>query len=286
MSRPYVGCLCEEDYPDIKTGVELAWNVVGYFKNNKCRIDVPTERRFWEWGSAVQLMLTSFDGHNREFVKVLNVGAGWDGLGVTLAEQNFDVTECEPEDSYRQGREWVNAVLIRDGRNPITLLPNGLDNLPKEQYDAVFCMSVLEHVHDEEQCWVRLGNRVKPGGLLFLTVDCVEDAKKNYVADNVRVTKYTPELLKQRVDMMVKSGFNTLGTPDYEWKGAMVEDYTFFRAGFQKHGEGVKNENLFSNDLAGQVRSSGVRSEPTPVYGEGVRVPDLQPTHRWWNRGK
>lgn len=102
--------------------------------------------------------------------------------------------------------------------------------------DAVFCLSVLEHVGDpstdplDEFCY-HLACLVAPGGLLFLTMDYC-DAPEAEPED-----RYHFHWMRQRIFSATGMGrlsyrflsrdFSPLTALDYTWHGPQVYDYTF-----------------------------------------------------------
>ena len=239
-----VGCIDPvEDYPVIKKGVDYVKEKTQMFRSRGCRIEVPpslnyviTEHRFWEYGTAVELAWRHRLLHPiQERTKVVNIGCGWDALSPALScDGVFDITDCEPDEVCRNDRKKINEVVISMGRHPIKILPNSVYELPNESFDIVYCISVLEHVSNEGDAWLALTNRVSKDGMLFITVDCVEHKNKSYACDGARQTNYTLDVLKERIEMVKKLGFKTIGEPDYVYHGAHVFDYTFFRVGFER----------------------------------------------------
>lgn len=172
-------------------------------------------------------------------MKVLDVGSGWSPLGPALAYAfNLKVTEVEPEFQSRSARAYCNAALRGMNKPELTVLDGGVETLPDEKYEAVFCISVLEHVNPktEIQGWRNLAERVKPGGLFFMTTDIVPDPNGHYTFDEQRAQNYTLDVLAKRVDMLIEMGFTPMGHPDYTFRKSEVYDYSFFRCGMWKTG--------------------------------------------------
>jgi len=233
--RPYVGTILAEDYEFIRPGIKAVKDATIWFRTHGAHIDIQHEQRYWEYGSAVQAMMSLPAKLNR--MEVLDVGSGHGALGPTLAlTWGHQVTECEPDPGALQSRVECNRILAQVGRDPITVIQQGIDNLPEREFDAVCCMSVLEHIAgDTQEHWVELAKRVKKGGLLFVTVDCLQYENKVYHNDNLRNQKFTPEFMKTKVDWLMNQGFTPLGgEPDYRWNGAYVFDYTFMRIGMER----------------------------------------------------
>lgn len=110
--------------------------------------------------------------------------------------------------------------------------------------DAVFCLSVLEHVDDLDRFCYHLSCLVAPGGLLFLTMDCREDddALCQRIGDWcwptddrhfhwMRKRIFTPRMiLAEVIDPLSYLGFSICGQVDgtpLAYHGPQVYDYTF-----------------------------------------------------------
>ncbi len=223
-----VGTVQMSDYNAIDEGVKLVQKYAGLLQADGINIQIPHPHRWWEYGSGVQLLLNKF--RDVKGLDVLDMGAGWSPLGPTLAFLDQKVTECEPDAGCRFGRDRINTLLKLGNHPEMRLLPNGIENIPDDRaYDAVFCVSVLEHlpVLEEALAWNRLGVFVKKGGILYITVDCVHDKNRSYVMDNMRATKYTVEDIKNRVSWLTSCGFRPMGVEDYKFHGPMVFDIPF-----------------------------------------------------------
>lgn len=239
--RSFVKCLEVGDYQEIKEGVDIVHKaVVALSPRIGGRFALPHPHRWWEYGSAVQALMSVYqDKLAQNGMKILDVGSGWSPLGPALAYTfGLKVWEVEPEFQSRSARAYCNAAL-RDLKKPeLTVLEGGVENLPQEQFDAVFCISVLEHVNpaNEVQGWKNLAERVKPNGLFFMTTDIVPDSKGHYTFDEQRAQNYTVDVMEDRVDMLTGMGFTPMGQPDYTFRKSEVYDYTFFRCGMFKTG--------------------------------------------------
>jgi len=96
-------------------------------------------------------------------VCVLDVGTGSTAMGALLKGCNY-VVDCLENTSYRQGRLPLNSHcnLIR---GDVTS-----DMLSENCYDAVTCISVLEHIEEYNQAIENMVRVLKPGGVLILTI--------------------------------------------------------------------------------------------------------------------
>lgn len=231
-----IGTVKESDYGDISEGVTLVREATQWFQWNGARIELGHNHRFWEYGSAIQALI-SMKQEQMAQAQILDIGSGYGALGPTLARKfHMSVVECEPDLSCIDARSVVNRLLSRNGGGKILAVPTGFENLPEGQFDAVFCISVIEHLPPavEKNCWQEMAKRVKDGGLLFITLDCVEYAGVAYTFDNLRCQNFTMPMIKERFNKIVNMGFVPMGRPDFDYHGAAVYDYSFFRMGFIK----------------------------------------------------
>lgn len=99
----------------------------------------------------------------------LDVGAGSGELSFLLSEQfplstgtSVDFHDEPPLLSNRERIRWVNADLDSE----YSLNSNGVE----EKYDAIFLITVLEHVRQPNLVVGSLLKKMKPGGCLYITV--------------------------------------------------------------------------------------------------------------------
>ena len=104
--------------------------------------------------------------------RVLDAGCGDSIFPVHLAEQGHQVTAVDLEFTGTLGE--LHGV-------PIEYLHADLTRLPLEErsFDAVFCISVIEHLPEEQvpTAMRELRRVLRPGGRLLLTTDFYEDAE-------------------------------------------------------------------------------------------------------------
>lgn len=127
-------------------------------------------------------------------------------------------------------------VYVIDPAENVSLAAHLANNAPLA--DAVFCLSVLEHVEDLDQFLYHLSCLVAPGGLLFLTMDCCGCRDHEPEADphhfnGMRKRIFTPYALPLVVDDLLDARFSWLGPRDYEfyaprlYGGATDPGYSF-----------------------------------------------------------
>lgn len=190
--------------------------------------------RYWEYGMAMEA-LTQWVLHKRpqpwEKARIVDIGAGDSLFGPCLAwSTKAAVEEIEPREDVGPRRQEINAFLAGQKRGRLAWTQGDLVAypFPETKWDAVFCLSVVEHVREQDAFWDVLPSVVKEGGLLFLTTDVVPDASRRYHFDNLRAINYTTDSLRVRAERILEKGFGWLaGEPDWEFHGAEVFDYSF-----------------------------------------------------------
>lgn len=272
MKRPIGNTVHLDDYQEIMEGVSAVKKAADFLRQRGVRTDLPHEHRLWEYGTGVQILLDHYKEKLPE-IDVIDVGSGYSAFGPALAFfYNTQVVECEPDPICRDARMTCNVVLKQLGKKEIITTADDAMHLPDRKFDAVMCISVIEHVavHEEMQVWEELGKRVKDGGILYVTVDCVPRKDGRYAYDNLRTQNFTLDDLKPRVAKLEEMGFATLGKPNWMYNGDAVFDYTFFRIGLVKNGASGT-----TFDMGGTVRDSGVRQE------SGDKPADAPVRSRW-----
>jgi SAM-dependent methyltransferase len=186
-------------------------------------------------------MALSLLGKCNHGLGVVDFGSGYGLLGPMLSLLRSDVvTEVDPDVNFLARRGPLNDYLRVVQAREIELVRESIQSFRSEKkYGAVFSISVLEHLEPAEEllAWDKFNDCLLPGGLLFVTFDCMEEAKPmgSYPFDDCRKTRFTPEVMQYRVNLMRSKGYEPLGEPDYEFHGNQIENsYTFGCIGMRK----------------------------------------------------
>jgi SAM-dependent methyltransferase len=91
--------------------------------------------------------------------------------------------------------------------------------------DAVFCLSVIEHVADSIVFLDQLCDCVRPGGLLMLTCDAAETSRDLYHFHWMRRWIAGPAEIQGMLHQLLHRQFIPLDAPDLTWHGPTVYDY-------------------------------------------------------------
>lgn len=118
-------------------------------------------------GSRLRLLeLTA--GRSLVGLRLLDLGAGMGGFAVAAALRGARVVACEYNPAY------CEIIALRAARHSLTLpifntageaLP-----FPAEQFDALVCWDVIEHVRSPGQVLAEMWRVLRPGGCVLLTV--------------------------------------------------------------------------------------------------------------------
>lgn len=198
------------DYAHLPT--EFIREIYNSFKDI-CRFE--HEQRRWEYGMALKALVDS----NSE--TVLEVGGGGSLLYPMMDLCGIDIVEIDPWDCsellLKQKTKMNSTFPIKYIKEDF--LQTNLD----EQFDAVVCTSVIEHVKQHNEFFQKLLSHVKPEGILILTTD-FHPSGKTFSADHLRT--YTEKDLLAYAESA--KGFDFLGGKyDYNYYGDYVYQYTF-----------------------------------------------------------
>ena len=169
--------------------------------------------RRWEYAMALRAFRVyqeeADDPHANQLVDV--GGAGSSFWRMLAAEGHHRVQVIDPEENCR-----LDQYLRQNA--PLA--------------DAVFCLSVLEHVEDLDRFCYHLSCLVAPGGLLFLTMDYCDNTVFGWPED-----RYHFHWMRKRIFNWGRLGglagsfldrdFTVFGERDSRWHGPQVYDYSF-----------------------------------------------------------
>jgi SAM-dependent methyltransferase len=106
--------------------------------------------------------------------RVLDVGCGYGFYSLDLARRGASLIGCDlaldalaASNQTVQGLGLDSRALYMAGNGSILPLVSGA-------FDLIFCNCVLEHVADDQQALAEMCRVLRPGGLLYLTVDSAE----------------------------------------------------------------------------------------------------------------
>jgi len=188
------------DYDHIRDGLDDAYYAYAWMLGHGHPVAIPHEHRYWEYGSALQAWRDN--GH---FHTAIDVGCGFSLLGPALRLQHAaSVYDVDPDENVAKFRPALAAALTPD----YTFTRSTLVDTPEHQYDAVYCISVLEHMTGEEQeaAWRKLARMVAPGGLLFTTLDIGDVSTREWANDERRSSKFTPDDLPRSANYLTQEG--------------------------------------------------------------------------------
>ena len=100
--------------------------------------------------------------------KVLDAGCGPAGIFMIL--NDAEVTAIDPLlDQYRTEIDLPDQSF----RDQITFKSLGIEEYHMiEHYDFIFCLNAINHVNDLDKAYYNLGESLKPGGTMVMSIDC------------------------------------------------------------------------------------------------------------------
>jgi SAM-dependent methyltransferase len=184
-------------------------------------------------------------------MQTLDVGGGLGGLQYALAQEGVDVTNVDPEAKVTE-RTWSGfpsaaVPLTLDNHEQLNkvfgtavrLVPEKVQEsgLEPGTFDRAFCLSVIEHVSQDEarDMVAAVRNLLKPGGLLLLTIDLFLDVKPFGVLDtNVWGTNIDVHALVRESGMEMVEGDPTElhGFPEFDFDKVVARMPEYFMGYF------------------------------------------------------
>jgi hypothetical protein len=177
------------------------------------------EMRRWEYALALHALTRWQEQYTSPLRAVYDVGGAGSPFRRMVEERmQYSVMVIDPD------------VAPEPARPPCTLAELFACHTPRVG-QAVFCLSVLEHVDDLEEFCYHLACLVAPGGLLFLTMDYCNDTGTDpedlYHFHWMRQRIFNPYTLGALTHEFGRRDFHLFGTGDLAWHDPQVYDYTF-----------------------------------------------------------
>jgi SAM-dependent methyltransferase len=196
--------------------------------------------RRWEYSLACEALSHVYPTAQGR-LRIADFGGGFGLLAPMMVLLGHDVTLFEiwdqgsREDLARRQLDAAKAKSV--GSYTISNVPLGkLDPATDHSvYDASFCVSVIEHVPNEEEVFRDLCRTVVPGGLVFLTMDFAATDVDTFRHRGMRARIYDERGMEGLVYFAATEGLDLLGGDcDWSWQGAMVNQYSFASLALRK----------------------------------------------------
>ncbi len=200
------------------------------------------EHRNWEYGLCLNALRAN------GALKILEIGGTGSVFAASAAALGMEVTVVDPDGEGAGLFDRQNLLL---GRSAIDFKQlDFFQYYTLKKFDAVVCISTLEHVPDDENFFRRLLGLIKEGGLLYLTMD-FHPSGQRFVDGHLRT--YHQEQLLALIAIAREYGFEPYGgIPDYSWRGEAVGQYTFASLVLQRKKRQETPVVLFINHKAEQ----------------------------------
>jgi len=128
--------------------------------------------RQWEYPYVFErIRRHAKDSTRTETYKILDAGSGVTFFPFFLANtlDNPNITCCD----YDQSLEAIYQDIVSEHKGRVCFIPADLHHLPfpDQSFDAIYCISVLEHTSDHIAVIAEFKRILKPGGILCITFD-------------------------------------------------------------------------------------------------------------------
>ncbi|MDR0458436.1 MAG: class I SAM-dependent methyltransferase [Burkholderiaceae bacterium] len=128
--------------------------------------------------------------------KILDFGSGIGTFAVLMKEKGFDVSCLEPD-----------TELLRRIKNKGLTGFLDLSEIPNNKYDFIYSLNVFEHIKDEQDAMVKLREKLKPSGRVFIYVPAFQIL---YSSMDRKVGHYRRYTLSGLAEIVKKAGFKIL----------------------------------------------------------------------------
>jgi hypothetical protein len=195
---------------------------------------VQHQHRRWEHCMA----LTAMERYRIDYV--LEVGSGGSYFAPMAVHEDYNVTVIDPDDTVNMAHNQSDKILV--------LQQDFMTYETDIHYDAVVCLSVLEHVDDDFDFFEKICNTAET--MIFLTVDFSMDGSR-FSKDHLRT--YSPDRLWELTEIGEMYNFELTDEPEWINNGQRVYRYNFASLCMVKQNE-VPVESIL--DLSGQYALS------------------------------
>ena len=127
--------------------------------------------RFTSLMRALELRLLQPWVHSVEGRSVLDVGSGHGFYSLDPARRGARQVSCDVERSDLESAQQIAESLGVDGQTLFVVGNGQALPLADATFDLVVCNCVLEHIADDQAALEAMARSLRPGGILFLTVD-------------------------------------------------------------------------------------------------------------------
>lgn len=218
----YCKTLDEQDYGVI-TEIQHAQNINNMLISRGAAHRFEHPHRAWEYG----IVLHALRENNTD--DVLDVGGGGSAFAPMCAWLDMEVVQVDPGDCAA----WVERQNIELGLNVRYKQldfyefkhSSNVNNRRQTKWDAVTCISTLEHIPTDVLFFKKLLTHVRKNGLVAITVD-FHPLGEQMLGGHLRT--YREVDLVPFIMAADEAGFDLFGKDmDYVWRGPAVNDYTF-----------------------------------------------------------
>lgn len=177
--------------------------------------------------------------------RLLEIGGGEPIVSGLLAELGYDVTLVDPYDGFGNGptdyeryrQEFPHVKIVREYFRP------GISALRGQSFDAIFSISVLEHIRPEAlgTCFDAIGESLAPGGASIHCFDFILQGPgdsydlanaQRILAEQKRITASSPETSFEQLLERLRSDVETFflsAQGHHQWRGGRAYSEFPFR---------------------------------------------------------
>jgi ADP-heptose:LPS heptosyltransferase/SAM-dependent methyltransferase len=168
----------------------------------------------WEYLFALKMLQKHFGTLEEKTIADVGAGRGAQVFGLARQGANVDVFDIDFLWDHQDDKT-IEDRFLAAGNRVANISFGSIFNIPANSgsYDAVLCISVVEHIVHKQAAISELLRLLKVGGVLVLTFDLVGDLEQHkHLLDNLRTEIFDAQSLGRHVGSIF--GKNAIFTPD------------------------------------------------------------------------
>ncbi len=195
--------------------------------------------RRWEYALALRALKDTFGDRPNLLVGDFGCGIGlWTPIMLALGHRvvMYEIWAYDDEEWFVM-QQIENVKKARNISQSCEMRHVAIGSLGDADrgFDAVYCISTLEHIQEERKAFDDLCKSVRPGGLIFLTMDFSNVESEVVMGNNSFQRMYSERLLGRLVGYAKESGLSLLGgKSDWSYTVPLVHHYSFCSIAFTR----------------------------------------------------
>jgi SAM-dependent methyltransferase len=166
--------------------------------------------------------------------EVLEIGSGIGNISEFFIEENYSITLSDIRDNYcgHLQNKFANKSNCKGVLNLDLVAPNFDEKYAhlKGNFDTVFALNVVEHIHDDKLALANCNKLLKRNGHVIILVPAYQTLYNSFDKALEHYRRYTTKTLEHAIspsfDIIHKQYFNVMGIPGWYVSGKLQKNET------------------------------------------------------------